>query len=152
MNIMDKENMKRTFPCYRNADGTILFDKSMLPVAAQQQDFENVYRLCLNGKLNSDSFLCTYLDKFNIRDRDLSDSGTFSTSCFNKIRGVKQCLKFMRRNHPNVIVAKGSIKIDSGFSYLDKPKTGHIHWWIFVEEKPEDYFSIIKEGELNENN
>ena len=142
--------MKKTFPCYRNVEGDILFNQSMLPEEAIQQSFEKVYRLCLNGELTHDSFLCTYMEHNNIRDRQLNEFGTFSTSCYNKTRGIKRCLKCMRRNYPKVVIAKGSIKNDSGFSYLDKPKEGHIHWWIFVEEKPEDYFSIIEEGELDE--
>lgn len=146
MIIMDKEKMKKTFPCYRNDDGKILFDQSMLPEEAIQQDFDVVFRLCLNGKVNHEAFLCTYLDPFNNRDKtkDLDKASTFSTSCKKKINEIRRLKACMQKNQPKAVVAKGKISADSGYSYYKKKKD-HIDWWIFEEEKPEEYFYIYEE-------
>lgn len=143
---MDKEKLKKTFPCYRDSYGTILFNQSMLPKEAIQQDFDEVFRLCLNGEVNHDAFLCTYLDPFNNRDKskELDNCSTFSTSCKKKYNGIRRLKVCMQKNHPKAVVAKGRISADSGYSYYKK-KEDHIDWWIFEEEKPEEYFFIYEE-------
>ena len=142
---MNEEKAKKSFPCYRNAAGKVIFDHSKLPANAKQQDIEEVYRVCKKGKIDAEAFLSSYEEGLHNKDMDLDDPSTFSTSCFEKLRDAKLLCKCIKKWNPSPVIAKGHIVYDSGFSLRDKdkaiPKKGsHVDWWIFDGEHPENYF------------
>ena len=147
---MDVEKAKRTFPCYKDASGSVIFDKTKLPPQAKQQEITTVYRICRNGIVDANAFLSSYCDVHN-KDMDLSDPSSFSTSCFEVIKDAKKRLAFFSKKNPQAIIAKGYIKSESGYTLRNndkvpkpKGKSSHIDWWIFVEEEPWSYFKELK--------
>ncbi len=142
---MNSEKVKKSFPCYRNAAGEVIFDSSKLPDNAKQQNIEEVFRICKKGKIDAEAFHSTYEEGTHNKDIDLNDPSTFSTSCFEKLKDAKRLFKCIKKWNPSPVIAKGHIAYDSGFSLCDKdrfmPKKGsHVDWWIFCGEHPENYF------------
>lgn len=143
---MDIETAKNVFPCYKDNNGKVLFDINNLPPEATMKHIENVYRFCLWGKIDKKAFQCTYLTKEEIccKDLDYDNYGTFSTSCYGKLRDVKKKFICFTRHEPEAIVAIGTITPESGYSCEDKllrdTKSSHIHWWIFEDASPWESF------------
>lgn len=147
---MDAEKANRTFPCYRDKNGNVIFDKSKLPIQAEQQDIAAAYRICRNGIVDSKAFLPTFLDVHS-KDLDLTNPSSFSTSCFERLKEAKKRLAFFGTKNPKAIIAEGSIKSESGYTLRHKDKvskpskaSSHIDWWIYEEEEPWSYFKEIK--------
>jgi len=141
---MNKTQAVKTFPCYKNNKGKIIFSEENLPPCAAEIERKNVYRLCLNGKINKEAFDCTYINKkkkkLTIRDDSLSDAGTFSTSCCYELKEIIKKQAMFTKNNPKAIIAIGDIEKESGYSCTDREwktkKNSHIHWWIYLESKP----------------
>ena len=90
---MNSGKIKKSFPCYRNAIGEVIFDHNMLPDNAIQQNIEEVYRVCKKGKINVEAFLSSYEEGIHNKDIDISNPSTFSTSCFEKPKDAKRICK-----------------------------------------------------------
>lgn len=146
---MDAEKAKRTFPCYKDENGKVIFDRTKLPQEAKMQDIATAYRVCRNGMVDSNAFLPSYLDVHN-KETDITNPSTFSTSCFESFKEAKKRLAFFGSKNPQAILAKGSISAESGYTLrrkdkLPKPKNNksHIDWWIFEGEEPWTYFKEV---------
>lgn len=142
---MNSEKVSKSFPCYRNAAGEVIFDINKLPKNAKQQEIKEVYRVCKKGKIDAEAFCCTYEEGIHNKEIDIKDPSTFSTSCYDKPKDAKRLCKCIKKWNPSPVIAKGYITYDSGYSLRDidkfPPKKGsHIDWWIFDEEQPENYF------------
>ncbi len=149
---MDVEKAKRTFPCYKDERGSVIFDSTKLPKQAKMQDIATAYRICRNGIVDDKAFLPSYCDVHS-KDMDLSDPSSFSTSCFECVREAKKRLAFFGSKNPQAIIAQGYINSESGYTLRHndkepKPKkrSSHIDWWIYEEEEPWSYFKEVKTG------
>lgn len=153
---MNEVLVRNTIPCYKDKDGTVIFSQNDLPTCAKDVERLSVYRLCLNGVIDSDAFECTYVSKqknnLTIRDEELSNPTTFSTSCFSLLKDIKKKQALFTKNHPSVVVAVGDILEGFGRSCFDKelkPKTksSHINWWIYSEAEPHNCFKEFNDEE-----
>lgn len=131
------------------------FAERILPDEAEVLDL-NVYRICLSGEINQAAFQSTYEDKYMIQrpqELDLENPSTFSTSCYEKTRDIRNSLKMFRnRNHPEAIIACGNTGVTDGLVLQEKKKKNHgkrshVDWWIYrdhdVSPRFKDYTSII---------
>lgn len=147
---MNKNKAEKVFPIYRDNNNIVIFDKTKLPEKAKQQDIFPVYRICIEGKINAEAFMSTYVANYHNKDLDINDSSTFSTSCFYKIKDAQKLLICVKKRAPTPVIAQGEITSDSGYSLKDKDinpkcKKSHINWWIFEDEHPENYFFLYKQ-------
>ena len=129
------------------------FADRILPEEAEIIDLK-VYRVCLSGKIDRESFRSTYEDHYYLKrpeEVDLDDPSTYSTSCCEKARDIRNSLKmFMKRNHPKAIVAAGNTGKTDGLvlqeckkKELKKGKRNHSHvdWWIYRDHDVSYHFN-----------
>lgn len=140
---MTKERAGKIFPVYMK--------DIQLPEGAKEEEIE-VYRVCLTGKVEPDSFLNSYEDaKLKIRDLDLNEVGSYSLSCYEDIKDIRKMLKFFTKRTPGVpVVAQGLTESCCGVVQRTieriKLKSGksHIDWWLYEDAKPHNYFKEVQ--------
>lgn len=145
----------------------------ILEAGAKEQSM-NVYRVCTKGKVNRDAFNSSFVDKLlrnqNTVNRDalqnkvnrdfditIDEIEEYSTSCYEKLKDIKNTLRMMQKHYPEPIVAKGVTKSCCGPSIRSKELSvinikrkhikSHVDWWIYDNTNPQDYFSEIKIGD-----
>ncbi len=136
-----------TFPDFFPPDfEKFLKDKNICCV-----DRENVFRILRDGILNREAFYGTYQEHImrKIPFKRTVDKLTYSTSCFDNMEAIKHVLDLSFRNEPNPKIAQGNIDKCCGPS-TDPNDKGHIHWWIYENAQPQNYFTIIPDK--NEDN
>lgn len=129
---------------------------------AENNTFENVYRIANYGENNRDAFLSTFLtnlrDNMNINIRDTFiagtnnyDIGTYGTSLTSNKKRAISTLRLMERKYNGPILLKGTIFPEYGMSMYTKDSKRrkayskyHIDWWLYKNEDPSEHFSIIE--------
>lgn len=115
------------------------FKTEILPENAEPLDLR-VYRVCLSGKIDQDSFRSTYEDVYVLHrpgELDVNDPSSYSTSCFEKRQDIKRSLRlFQKHGHPKAIVAVGMTGTEDGLVLQEKNKPNHgkkshVDWWIY---------------------
>jgi hypothetical protein len=138
---MNIEANDKKFPEYMN--------NITLPEGAKEENIE-VYRLCLTGKIEPDSFLTTFVEYtklFSIRDLDLTDVGSYSMSCYYNINDINRRLKFFNKKNPGIPnIAKGNTEISCGIIQRTRDRKrlsslkSHVDWWLYDGAIPHEYF------------
>ncbi len=135
---MDIDRIKSKFP-----NG---FPVELLPDGAKEENIE-AYRICRSGKVETLSFLPTYLDEISKtkENEDQSpDIGHYSLSVFGKLAETKRMLKFFRGKQPGAIAAKGITDSSCGITQRTRERTGrktsHIDWWLYTDAMPHVFF------------
>ena len=108
---MTQEKAEKKFPHF--------FPQNIVPVGAKFEPIE-VYRVCVWGKIDKDAFISTYEQKcirgnIAIRDIDITDPGTYSTSCNEKMNHARRRHKLFSKHYPKPIVEQGAYE-DMGIS------------------------------------
>lgn len=128
------------------------FEAEILPKDAEYDSLE-VFRILINGRLDTQAFESTYkgvLDGSVKRKVDLSDSGTYSTSCFYDREDVDYLLEMtFKKNHPAAKIAKGVTEASCGPHQITKKRdpsvtTSHVDWWIYKDVEPQNYFKEVQ--------
>ena len=116
------------------------------PIEARAEEVE-VYRICKTGEIDQASFLPSYIEyeRNGCLDKlDLDDVGSYSLSCFSKIRDARNKLIFFTKREPKAIAAKGITSSDCGVIQRTrerrKTRDSHIDWWLYENAKPWKYF------------
>ena len=138
---MDIEQIKKKFP------SSLPVEK--LPAGAKAMEIE-VYRLCVTGVVEPDSFLPTFMDptQKNLKNMDRNDISYYSLSTFEKERDVYRLYKFFKqKRHPKTIIAKGITAISCGIVQRSAERTGastsHMDWWLYENAEPYRFFSAV---------
>lgn len=128
------------------------FETEILPKNLKSKCLE-VYRIILSGKIDKDGFESTFEDVLKQRIQrkkplDMTDPGTYSTSCFIDIKYAKQYLNMFCRHHPAAILAKGCTDIKCGPSQITKERlpdnyNTHVDWWIYKDAQPQIFFEEV---------
>lgn len=132
------------------------FPVSSLPDGAKEQRIE-VFRVCRTGKVESDSFLPSYLDELSQTKEHFNepfDIGDYSLSTYWKEKEAKNKLKFFRGRQPCAILAKGITEPVCGICQKTKERTGtkssHVDWWLYVDASPHTYFEEVQTEEVKQ--
>lgn len=150
---------KKTFPCYRNEQGVVIFSAENIPLSATEIERKNVYRICFNGVIDKEAFDCTYISykrrNRTLRPKDLRKPDCFATSCFADLNDALVKKEAWSGNNPSLIIAIGDITKDSGVSCTDESlknngNNSHINWWIYLEYEPHKHFKLFEEMKTNE--
>lgn len=130
------------------------FETDILPEGAREEN-KTVYRVIKYG-MNRDSFIGTYEEmkrKLIPKKKriNLSDPGTYSTSCNMEYSEAEYALKMFMRHHPKAFIAKGQTEASCGPCQLtserEKREDTHVDWWIYDESQPQQYFQGVNEDE-----
>lgn len=146
------------------------FPDGVPPKGARPEEIV-VYRICTTGKVESDSFLPTYLESVLPYTRDISkaapDCGHYSMSTYEKYSDADKALRRFQKRHPPTILAKGVTSPECGWVLRDKEipfieelkdcvqgkdmkrmkKSSHVHWWLYEEAEPHKFFQPFEEKE-----
>lgn len=138
------------------------FKENILPVDAKPEEL-TVYRLALNGVINTEAFLSTYEyciinKKMTLRDINkeygLSNPSTYSTSCYEKYKDVKNACKCLKKHYPPIITITGTTTLSSGVLQRTKERTGegksHVDWWIYKNQDVSGNFEECVEEDVDE--
>lgn len=125
------------------------FPVGLLPEGAKEENIV-VYRVCRTGKVEEASFLPTYLDELS-QTKENEDSaqeiGHYSMSTYEKLRDVRQKLKFFRGQSPAAIAARGVTEGCCGPTQRTrertKTKSSHVDWWLYEGARPHVYFHEV---------
>lgn len=127
---------------------------------ADNNTFENVYRIANYGQNNRDAFLSTFLTNIkdesneNIRDAYIAsninyDIGLYGTSIVDTKHKALRTLNLLERKYDGPILLKGNILPEYGMSMYTKDSKSreshnahHIDWWIYKDADPSSHFSI----------
>lgn len=141
---MTQEKAEKKFPHF--------FPQNIVPVGAKFEPIE-VYRVCVWGKIDKDAFISTYEQKcirgnIAIRDIDITDPGTYSTSCNEKINHARRRHKLFSKHYPKPIVARGKTNGLYGPSQRTEERTGkkdnsHVDWWLYEGSDPSSEFEEV---------
>ena len=146
---------QKTFPCYRNEKGDVIFSEEDIPSCAKKVERKGVYRLCFKGIVDEEAFQCSYTNKIDrgitMRPRELKRPTCFATSCFSKKNDALVKRSAWISNNPLLVIAVGNITVDSGVSCTDHELNNddnysHINWWIYREYNASNDFSKCEEG------
>lgn len=145
---MKTEEFKKEFP-----PG---FPVDSLPSGAKEQRIE-VFRICRTGKVESDSFLPSYLDELSQTKEHFNeafDIGHYSLSTFWKLKEAEKKLRFFRGHQPCAILAKGVTEPVCGVCQKTRERTGkkssHVDWWLYVDACPHIYFKEVQTEEVKQ--
>lgn len=132
------------------------FETEILPNGARQEN-KRVYRIIKYGALNKKSFYSTFQEtQENLRPvpkrgMDLSDPGTYSTSCNMEYDEAAYMLKIFMRHNPKVFIAVGETEGSCGPCQLTSEREErtdtHVDWWIYDEAEPQVFFEEVKNSE-----
>ena len=134
---------------------------------AQENYFENVYRVSEFNPINRDSFRASIEEPFytgtgshNRCNRDMVmaqkesviDIGDYSVSFFQDLKDIKRILKIKQKHSPAPIIVEGDIVPDYGYSILTKnSKTrriyrndSHIDLWKYSDTDLVPFFKKIE--------
>ena len=143
---MTDEKLRRKFPS--------AFPDGVPPKGAKPESVP-VYRICRTGKVESASFLPTYLDPAVSQTKENvglpHDCDYYSLSTYEKRRDANNKLKFFKKRNPPAILAKGTTDPSCGVSQRTKERTGtkssHVDWWLYDKAQPHTFFQPIEEKE-----
>lgn len=129
------------------------FEKDILPREAKEENIK-VYRIIKRGTIDRDAFLSTFeeIEKKLSPPRkilDLTDPGTYSTSCNIEYSEAEYFLDIFMRHYPEPKIAKGETEATCGPSQLTSERkikcaNTHVDWWIYEGASPQKYFSEVK--------
>lgn len=135
------------------------FPVEKIPEGAKEESI-NVFRICRSGRVETASFLPTYLDELAMtkeNDGAEPDIGYYSMSTFFKENEARKKLKFFRGKHPKAILASGCTEPICGLCQRTRERKGktarsHVDWWLYQEAQPHTYFKEmeLESGEENE--
>ena len=129
------------------------FPVEELPEGAREERII-VYRVCRSGKVDSSSFLPSYLDELAMTKENAEaehDIGQYSLSTFFKENDAKRALKFFRGKQPNAVLAIGSTEPSCGLCQRTKERKknakSHVDWWLYQGAEPHIFFQeVCQEG------
>ena len=111
-------------------------------INGKEQNNQHVYRVAKRGKITDVEFMGTYEETLYEQrncDKDLTEIGSYSTSCYLTPKNPRKFLKFLKRSlfkkYPHPIIIHGNTIC--GLSQLTKerildyPDEEHIDWWIY---------------------
>lgn len=133
------------------------FPVELLPDGAKEEEI-NVYRVCRTGKVESASFLPTYLDELAMtkeNDNQEHEIGFYSMSTYAKEGDAKRALKFFRGKQPKAVLAYGCTKPVCGPCQRTKERKknakSHVDWWLYKDAMPHIFFEEVnlRGGEEN---
>lgn len=135
------------------------FPVEELPKEAKEERID-VYRVCRSGKVDSASFLPTYLDELSRTKENVGeehDIGYYSLSTFFKENDAKRVLKFLRGKQPSAILAIGCTEPSCGLCQRTRERKknakSHVDWWLYQDAEPHRYFhEICLEGGESDGN
>ena len=113
-------------------------------------DIENMplinecYRACINGLLNKDAFLPSYIE-FGFKDAEVKKREELSISLFRKLKQAKRIAMFLQKKKSKPYnIAMG--KTNRAFGIWDlNDKDGHINYWLFENIDPSVDFEKVGE-------
>lgn len=126
------------------------FEKRILPNSATCQDVD-VYRIAKSGINERKAFWGSYEESIreptgSLRAYSNKNAGDLSTSCWTTRKQVNYWLRMMKRKHnPSAIRLAGVTKACCGPSLVEE--SGHVHWWIYNDSNPCEYFREDDESE-----
>lgn len=135
---MNLEQIEKKFP------SALPIDK--LPAGAKEIEIA-VYRLCITGEVEPNSFLPTFLDpaQKDLKNLDHNDISYYSLSTFERENDIRKIYKFFRQKRsPRTIIAKGSTAASCGVAQRTAERTGqrnsHVDWWLYEDAEPHRFF------------
>ena len=107
----------------------------------KEQEAQHVYRVAKHGIINDEAFMGSYeeaLSEGRSFNKDLTDIGSYSTSCYLTTKCPEKFLKLLKARHfdkyPQTKIIQGYTIC--GLSQLTKERNpnseeDHIDWWIY---------------------
>ena len=139
-----QNEIARKFPkAFPNNFETDILPKNITPLTLQ------VYRVCTSGIIDKGDFLSTY-ERVQLglqpkpHNWNLDDPCSYSTSCYEEEKEVRDALKCLKRYYPPAFVIAGEASHTLGPLQRTKERTGkktsHIDWWFYSDADPSSYF------------
>jgi len=141
--VLNRDEILKKFPTG--------FPAEKLPAGIKEEGIE-VYRICRTGKVESASFLPTYLDELSKtkenEDAEEHEIGYYSMSTYEKKRDAKRKLKFFRGKQPEAVASIGITDCSCGVIQRTKDrkscKDSHVDWWIYDGAQPHMFFQVVQ--------
>lgn len=144
---MTTEQMMKKFPSFFSSNNVTL------PSKFDTEEY-TVYRACITGQVEKDSFLCTYVEQgFSINPSSTYFAGEFSLSVYANPKHFKRFLSVDRRAQHPWTIAKGCTDMNMGPHKVSSPdffpkRKSHIDWWLYDGAQPWLNFELCNEDEL----